>query len=386
MRSGLASSRTGDVSRAEAPPIDASLGIDAASADAHPTELSVTAPHDAAPPPRDRVVVVAGGDVELARATGKKLLADPSYDPLFGVAKVLSTGDVRFVNLESQLAETGGVTMSSTNPLVFVGPPVGADALARAKITVVSTANNHAWDFGRRALLETIENLDRVGVKHAGTGKTLDDAERAVIVDVSGFRVAFFAVTDIFNLGPLEKHPARDHLARADEASLPRRIAELRRSGGADAVLVSYHGGDEYQDAPLARTRSIVRAAIDAGADAVLGHHTHVLQGIEWRAGKPILYSMGNLLMQRHKDVPATGYGYLARLVLSRGRAPELEVCPFRTVGLVPVPFVGDPGRSVYEREVFLRLRRTSSHVAQSLAISTTGDDGCARVRPADPS
>jgi hypothetical protein len=72
--------------------------------------------------------------------------------------------------------------------------------------------------------------------------------------------------------------------------------------------------------------------------------------------------------------------------VLARGRAPELEVCPFRTVGLVPVPFVGDPGRSVYEREVFLRLRRTSSLVSQSLAISTTGDDGCARVRPADPS
>lgn len=377
-----AASREGDVARAEAPSVDASVVLDASSADARSQEFSGEAPHDAAPPPRERVVVVAGGDVELARATGKKLLADPSYDPLAGIAKVLSTGDVRFVNLESQLAETGGVTMSSTNPLVFVGPPVGADALARARITVVSTANNHAWDFGRRALVETIENLERVGVKHVGTGRTLDEAERAVVVDVSGFRVAFFAVTDIFNLGPLEKHPAKDHLARADEVSLSLRIAEVRKAAGADAVLVSYHGGDEYQDAPLARTRSIVRAAIDAGADAVLGHHTHVVQGIEWRAGKPILYGMGNLLMQRHKDVPATGYGYLARLVLSRGRAPELEVCPFRTVGLVPVPFVGDPGRAVYEREVFLRLRRTSALVSQPLTISATGDDGCARVSP----
>ena len=145
---------------------------------------------------------------------------------------------------------------------------------------------------------------------------------------------------------------------------------------------MSYHGGDEYQDAPTQRTRAILRAAIDAGADAVLGHHVHVVQGIEWRRDRPILYSMGNLLMQQHRDHPATGYGYLGRLTFSRGAPPRLSACPYRIVGLVPFPFVGNPGRSVYEGAFFARLRQVSALVGPPPAIAAPGSDGCAEITP----
>ncbi len=333
-----------------------------------------------APPKLARLVVVAGGDVELARAMGKVLLRDPSHDPWKTIAPLLTTGDVRFANLESQLSDQGGVTMSTDNPLVFVGPPAGADALARGRFTIVSTANNHAWDYGKRAFLETLDNLDRVGVLHVGTGRTHEEAVRAVVVELGGFRVAFLAVTDIWNQGPLEKHPAKDLVAKADADTLAARVAELKKDPTVDAVLVSYHGGDEYQDAPTQRTRTMLRAAIDAGADAILGHHVHVVQGIEWRRGRPILYSMGNLLMQRHRDIPATGYGYLARLTLTRAERPRLEVCPYRIVGLAPIPFAGDPGRAVLERAFFSRLRNVSALVGSRPAIAASGADGCAEV------
>jgi poly-gamma-glutamate synthesis protein (capsule biosynthesis protein) len=312
---------------------------------------------------------------------GQRLLKDPAHDPFTTLSALLASADIRFANLESQLSDQRGETMSPNNSLVFTGPPAGADALARARFTIVSTANNHAWDYGKRALLETLDNLDRAGVAHAGTGRTKDDAYRAAIVSASGVRVAFLAVTDIWNQGPLETHEAIDYVARADADAIARAVAAAKKD--ADAVIVSYHGGDEYQDAPRARTRAIVHAAIDAGADAVLGHHPHVIQGIEWRAGKPILYSLGNLLMQMHKDHEWTGYGYLARLRLAPGEPTRLEACPYRILGYTPTPFVGDDHRATFEAVFFAHLRDVNARASVTPPkIGAPGADGCATVTP----
>jgi poly-gamma-glutamate capsule biosynthesis protein CapA/YwtB (metallophosphatase superfamily) len=310
---------------------------------------------------------------------GKVLLRDPTHDPFAPFAALFATADLRFVNLEGPLSEQHGETMSPVNPLIFTGPPVGADALARGHVTFVSTANNHAWDYGKRGLFATIDNLDRVGVAHAGTGRTRDDARRAVVVEKNGVRLAILAVTDVFNFGPLAGHEADEHLARADPVALAESIASLWSRGDVDLVVVSYHGGDEYNDAPLARARSVLHAVVDAGADAVLGHHPHVIQAMEWYRGRPILYSMGNMLMQMHRDHPWTGYGYLARLTFAPGAPVKLEACPFRIVGLEARPFVGDPQRAAYEGVFFAHLREVSSHVAP-LVVGPPGPDGCAVV------
>jgi poly-gamma-glutamate synthesis protein (capsule biosynthesis protein) len=308
---------------------------------------------------------------------GKAILRDPTLDPLAPFAPLFATADVRFVNLEGPLSEQNGETMSPVNPLIFTGPPVGADALARAHVDVVSTANNHAWDYGKRGLFETIDNLDRVGVAHAGTGKSHDDAMKAVVVEKNGVRLALVAVTDVFNFGPLAGHEADAYVARADPATLAESVANARR--GADLVVVSYHGGDEYNDAPLTRARAVLHAAIDAGADAVLGHHPHVVQAIEWYRGRPILYSMGNMLMQMHRDHPWTGYGYLARLTFEPGETTKLEACPFRIVGLEARPFAGDSQHAAYEEVFFQHLREVSSRVAP-LVVEAPATDGCAVV------
>jgi poly-gamma-glutamate synthesis protein (capsule biosynthesis protein) len=121
----------------------------------------------------------------------------------------------------------------------------------------------------------------------------------------------------------------------------------------------------------------VLHGAIDAGADAVLGHHPHVIQAIEWYRERPIVYSMGNLLMQMHKNHPWTGYGFFARLTLGVGT--ELEVCPYRILGLVPLPFVGDAQRKTFEGVFFAHLREVNSFVAPQ-AIGNAGDDGCAKV------
>jgi poly-gamma-glutamate capsule biosynthesis protein CapA/YwtB (metallophosphatase superfamily) len=337
--------------------------------------------------PAPSITLLAAGDIELGRAMGQRLLANPAHDPLASIAPLLAAADIRFANLEGPLSEQKGETISPNNSLVFTGPPAGADALARAGITIVSTANNHAWDYGKRALVETLDNLDRVGVLHVGTGRTESDAYKAVVVERRGMRIAFLAVTDVWNHGPLVSHEARAYVARADRETLANAIVATKKDPSIDAVVVSFHGGDEYNDAPLARARDILHAAIDAGADVVIGHHPHVVQGMEWRAGRPILYSLGNLLMQMHKDHAWTGYGYLARLTITRSAATRVEACPYRIVGLTPLPFAGDAARTTFESVFFAHLRDVSSRVAiTKLAIGAPSPDGCATIAPTPPS
>jgi poly-gamma-glutamate synthesis protein (capsule biosynthesis protein) len=347
-----------------------------------PQATASTAPLPAPPAPSPALTVLLGGDVELARATGRKLLADPSYDPFATLRSFFARADVRFVNLEGPLSDQHGVTMSPTNPLIFTGPPSGAEALARAGISVVSTANNHAWDYGRAALLETLANLDRAGVAHAGTGATLAAAWAPALVQAGGWRIGFVAVTDVFNFGPLVEHEARDYLARAEPQAVARAIAAAR-AAGADVVVVSHHGGDEYADQPLARTRSLFHAYVDAGADLVVGHHPHVVQGVEWYAGKPVLYSLGNVLMQMHSAHPWTGFGFFARVTFTRDGSTKLEACPHRILGLAAIPLAEDPHAAALEGVFFAHLREVDSWLGGGAArVGEAGSDGCAELTP----
>ncbi|MDW8252222.1 MAG: CapA family protein, partial [Myxococcales bacterium] len=270
--------------------------------------MNVPAPVPAA----SSLVLVAGGDVELARAMGQALLKDPSLNPLAPLAGWLRSGDIRFVNLEGPLSDQKGETMSPRNPLVFTGPPVGAEVLARAGIDLVSTANNHAWDYGKSGLLETLVHLDRAGVKHVGTGASLAEARAPVVMEKNGWKIGFLAATGIWNQGELSKHPGREHVAEADASWMIPAVRALRER--VDVVAVSYHGGEEYREIPLPLARKLHTSLIDAGADVILGHHPHVLQGVGWHRGRPIFYSLGNLRMSMHRDHPWTGLSLVARV------------------------------------------------------------------------
>ncbi|MFO0658250.1 MAG: CapA family protein [Polyangiaceae bacterium] len=313
------------------------------------------------------------------------MIADPSFDPFEQIHSILERADLRFANLESTLSEQAGETVSPSNNLVFTAPPVGADLLRRAGFDIVSTANNHAWDYGKSALLETLTHLDRVGVAHVGTGSSLAAAESASIFDLDGFRIAFLAATDIWNQGSLAQHPARDFVARADRSTLINAVRSIRSSQHIDAIVVSIHGGEEYRETPHEPMRTLMRALIDAGADAVLGHHPHVPQGIELHDGKPIFYSLGNLRMSMHSDHPETGLGLLARITFSKDRKPTSEVCPFRTVGMTPVPLRSiEANQQAIERATMAKLATLGNSLGPSKAIlGNAGDDGCFPLSPA---
>jgi poly-gamma-glutamate capsule biosynthesis protein CapA/YwtB (metallophosphatase superfamily) len=354
------------------------------------TQAPPAQPAPSAPPAETRMeplVVVAGGDVNLGRGCGQKILADPGYDPFAALAPLLGAADIAFANLESQLFDNRGETQSPDNLLIFCGPPGAAPVLARAGFDVVSTANNHAWDYGKQALFDTMTHLERAGVAYVGTSHEPRAQYEPVVLRRKGFSVALFAVTQIWNQGPLESHPAREYVANAEVAELVPRIESARREH--DIVLVSYHGGSEYIDMPVQRTREFVRTVMSAGADAVLGHHPHVPHGVGWHEGRPAFYSLGNLVFSMHRDYKWTGMSFIARLTFAsdgdrkRPRIERVEACPYHIVGHRPMLFEGAVGAA--RRNAF---RRHLAHISVTVGgsrIREPNEDGCLPLEPPDP-
>jgi poly-gamma-glutamate synthesis protein (capsule biosynthesis protein) len=300
---------------------------------------------------------------------------------------LLDRADQRFVNLESIISDQGGETQSPINKLVFSAPPPAAAALARAHIDIVALANNHAWDYGREALLETFTHLDRAGIAYVGAGRTRAEAYAPRLITHDGFTLAFLAVTDTWNQ-QLDPHPGRGHIADAQLDALRDSVTRAKAMPGVDKVVVSYHGGYEYFDRPHPETRELLRAAITAGADAVIGHHPHVVQRVGFVDGKPILYSLGNLLMRMVTGRPWTEFGILARLTFHHGAATEVAICPFRIAGFDQIPLAADPHRRAQEahfRAQLERLLRIGALVDpnQAARLGAFGSDGCAPVTPA---
>jgi Bacterial capsule synthesis protein PGA_cap len=380
--------RTDETPGANAPgrPLDTIVsGPSKAAAPGAKTPATTAAPAAApAPEPNPSLVVYAGGDVNFGRECGQSILGDPNYDPFAKVAPLWADADLRFVNLESQLSDQGGETQSPRHRLIFTGPPGGADVLARAKIHVVSTANNHAWDYGRGALFETLANLERAGVANIGTGKDLSQAYRPAVFKLKGWSVAVFAVTHIWNYGPISEHEGQKHVAWARFDRFKAEFEKARREN--DVVLVSYHGGEEYIDAPVTRARDFVKTTMRAGADAFIGHHPHVPQGVGWTGDKPVFYSLGNFVFAGHNDKPWTKFGFLAKLVFSRSANADGQsaidvavfACPYRLDGHVPLPLAG-PDEAGASHSFHKHLRLISTSVGGS-ELGEPDALGCFRV------
>jgi poly-gamma-glutamate capsule biosynthesis protein CapA/YwtB (metallophosphatase superfamily) len=305
------------------------------------------------------LLLAAAGDVNLGRGCGQRLLADPSYDPFRGIAQLWADADLRFVNLESGLSEQHGETQSPHHGLVFTGPPSGADALLRAGVGIVSTANNHAWDYTQRGLFETLANLDRVRIAHAGTGHEEEEAYRPAVVHLNGLTVSFFAVTQVWNLGVFADEEARHHVAWADIARL--RTALVRARAESDFVVLSYHGDEEYLDGPLPRTREFVTDVMSLGVDVVLGHHPHVPQGVAWYGARPVFFSLGNFVFDTRATLPWTSASFIAKVRFRRGQPIEVSACPYRIDGFEPLAL--QAGSDPRERAFEQHLRSTSASV-----------------------
>lgn len=282
-----------------------------------------------APVAKDTLRLYAVGDINLGRRLAReRLLQGDTLFPFEPLADSLRRADITFGNLESPIVPDSVEIQDSVT--VFAAPPLAADALARAGFDIVSTANNHAWDGGEAAVRETMDQLTRAGVLFVGSALGRDMAEQPVVVRRRGWRVAFFAITRAWNPAPytFHQHAGAQYVAWGDTGRLYPAIRGVKTSGRADLVVVSMHGGTEYADAPPEHMRDLARGVVDAGADIVLGHHSHVLQPVVWYRKKPIVQSLGNFIFLQND--PWTQVSAILRIVVTPGGRMRLSAIPIR--------------------------------------------------------
>jgi len=229
----------------------------------------------------------------LSRYVGRLARAerDPAL-PFRGLAPRLAAADIVFVNLESPFSDRGRVAGAS---MVFKAEPEMIAGLRLAGVDVVSTANNHSRDCGEYGLEFTLDLLERNGILAAGTGRDEAAARQGAVLERNGVRFGFLAYTyDQLNGNHRTPDP---RVAMLDAGQMREDVTRLRRK--ADVIVVSMHAGYEYHTKPNEQQVQFARAAIDAGARVVAGHHPHVVQPVERYGGGVIFYSLGNLVFDQ---------------------------------------------------------------------------------------
>lgn len=254
------------------------------------------------------IKLVFGGD--FAPVRGYESLIDLKGGAIFGDARtVFKSSDFVICNLEAPLCLHG-------SPISKVGPHLRAQpntlkALVEAGVQAVCLANNHIFDYGAEGLAETVALLDEHGIAHAGAGLSRPEAEAPIRLNIGGKLISIFSFAEReFNLSETEEAGA----ANLDPLRVGPLLASERHE--VDAVIVCFHGGNEYFAYPRPGLRRMCHYLVEMGADAVIGHHPHVPGPYETFKGKPIVYSLGNLVFDHAKPPSGWSEGYFAEVSL----------------------------------------------------------------------
>ncbi len=318
---------------------------------------------DTAPQPAPRAAVrtrvSAVGDIMLD-GTARPYLQRYGYDHAFArVHALFADSDLVIGNLEGPLTDFDVPLVDKEYLFRSPASPVAA-ALARAGIGAVSLANNHALDYGMPGLRDTIVALRGAGIAHFGAGESLRDARTPAIFDTGQATIGMLGYSNTFPeafwAGASRGGTAFGHEAqiRADVAALARR---------ADIVAVSFHWGREGSTELRPYQRLLARAAIEAGAELVIGHHPHVIQEIERYRDGVILYSLGNFTFG---SFSTRAIGAIAHVDFVDGAFTELVLQPLN-VNNFEVYFQPRPLDVHQARETFERLRTLSRNSGTEL-------------------
>jgi poly-gamma-glutamate synthesis protein (capsule biosynthesis protein) len=239
-----------------------------------------------------------------------------------GCRATLGDGDIVFGQLETTVTDRGA--RSPNARLAMRAPSATAAEIHAAGYDVMSFAGNHCLDWGYEGFFDTLEHLAAASVQLCGAGPSIHEARAAAIVRHGRTRIAFIACSSILPEGyratehragcmPMRAHTIYEQIEH-DQPGTPARVVSHPHRGDldalleairlaaadADVVIVSIHWGIHMAEAVIADYQeTVAHAAIDAGAHAIIGHHPHILKGVEIYRGAPVFYSLGNFAIEQ---------------------------------------------------------------------------------------
>lgn len=267
-----------------------------------------------------------------------------------------AAGDLFIVNQEFPFSSRGQA--APDKQFTFRLPPERVGILSQMGIDWVTLANNHALDYGEEALVDTLDTLDQAGIVHVGAGRNLEEAKAPAKAEIKGKRIGLIGATRVIPETSWNASSGKPGmLVTYDPAMTLEAIGRLKES--CDFVAVYVHWGIERDERPQEYQRAMGKQYIDAGADLVIGSHPHVLQGIEYYKGKPIVYSLGNFVFG--SSIPRT-----ALLTVEwDGEETRLSMTPAVSSGGY-TRMVTDPA----EREAFYRYM---TEISFGVTVDETG-------------
>lgn len=259
------------------------------------TEGETTAPEPETEAEDPVVHMVFSGDIYFS----SHVLA--AYDNAGGIHGVLDEAyrgeidraDIFMANQEFPFSDRG--TPAKDKQFTFRLPPERVSMMQELGVDIVTIANNHTLDYGTDALTDTCTTLENAGILYVGAGANMERAKKLETIEVRGRTIGFLAGSRVFPESSWVANSKKPGMVSGyDPAVL---LQEIEKAGEyCDYLVVYMHWGIEKDDKPQEYQRTLGKQLIDAGADLVIGSHPHVLQGIEYYQGKPIVYSLGNFI------------------------------------------------------------------------------------------
>ena len=318
------------------------------------------------PTPMPQVTIAAVGDMMLGNWGVEKLRINGVNYPFEQVAPYLQKADITTGNLEGPHCNTGEA--HPDKKYTFRIPPQWMGGYKWAGFDVVTLSNNHAMDFGGECLLECIDALSALGIKKCGGGKNLSDANQPAVIEKNGVKVAFLGYSATYPKDAWAT-PGKPGTVFPEHNLLVQTVQKAAAEN--DLLVVQFHWGEEGRADPKEYQVNLAHLVIDNGADLVIGHHPHILQGVESYKGRLIFYSLGNFTFASYSTRAKTSA--IAQVALNKdGSTVSAKVVPVNVynydVQLQPVPMPGDSA-------VIGELRAKSSMIKGGIAASIA-DDG----------
>ncbi len=294
------------------------------------------------------------GDIIPGRHVAEKMAQKGVLYPFQNVAPYTQGADIVFADLECPLSDRFKPPYSGTT---FLAPTSTIQGIKLLGINVVALANNHSTNFGAGPFLDTINLLKANQIKYVGGGSNSAEAYAPLFLEVKGIRVAFLNYNAI--LGSVNATESRAGTAWVDlppwAKDNPQHVKMVQDAVAgakkqADLVIVSFHWSEEYKYYPNQSMVNLAHAAIDAGADMIIGSHPHCIQGIEYYKNGFIAYSLGNFIFDQ-MWAEYTRLGFIAKMKLQNQWLVEIQLLPYQIVDYCqPNVYQGNSGQFLVDR------------------------------------
>ena len=233
---------------------------------------------------------------------------------------IMNSADVMCVNNEFTFSDRGKPLEGKM--YTFRAKPERVSLLSEMGVDLALLANNHVYDYGEESMIDTFDTLESAGIGYFGAGRNLEEAMKPYYVEADGITIAFVAASraEKYKMTPQATETEPGILRCYDTELFLNVIREA--DANADIVLACVHWGTEYSTVLEEAQLTTGKLYLDAGADAIIGSHSHCLQGMEFYDGKPIIYSLGNFWFNK-RSLPTM---LLSVHITGEREQPKLEV------------------------------------------------------------